>query len=376
MQEILEMVNGTFQRGHTTYLTHNFHPYAAKFIPQIPRLVIQTYSRPGQTVLDPFCGSGTTLVESKLLGRASIGVDINPIGAFMSKVKTTKLRQKEFEEIPRILGKISKNVMNILDKNSYPLPIFHNRDHWFSREMLRELSMIRGTIIEETKAENLKDFLLLGFASIIVSCSNQDSETRYAAIEKKRPRGYCWQCFDKKIKDMVARMRLFDAQASNATVKVYCADSRKLNFLNDKTVDLIVTSPPYPNTYDYYLYHKMRMFWLGLNWENAKVNEIGSRLRHSSKNEGIDSYLSDMKLCFLEFNRVLHSRKRFAIVLGDSIINGEKFDGEDLVTRLAEESEFEVEDNIKYNLGRSSKTFNKAFRNKEKNEHVLVLRKS
>jgi len=62
----------------TTYLTHNFHTYPAKFIPQIPRTIIRQLSVPGDIVLDPFCGCGTTLVEAKLLGRSSIGIELNP----------------------------------------------------------------------------------------------------------------------------------------------------------------------------------------------------------------------------------------------------------------------------------------------------------
>ena len=73
------------------YLTHNFHPYPAKFIPKIPQISIQFFTKPRETVLDPFCGIGTTLVEAKLLNRDAKGVDIHPISILSSKVKTTKL---------------------------------------------------------------------------------------------------------------------------------------------------------------------------------------------------------------------------------------------------------------------------------------------
>ena len=92
----------------TTYLTHNYHPFPAKFIPHIPQILIKQFSKPGDVVLDPFTGSGTTLVEAKLLGRESIGTDINPISVLASKVKTTVLSQSEIELIESCIVAIEK----------------------------------------------------------------------------------------------------------------------------------------------------------------------------------------------------------------------------------------------------------------------------
>ena len=74
-EQILRIIH---EPGDTTYLTHNFHPYAAKFIPQLPAYLIRTLSSENDTVLDPFAGSGTTLKVARELGRNSIGYEINP----------------------------------------------------------------------------------------------------------------------------------------------------------------------------------------------------------------------------------------------------------------------------------------------------------
>ena len=87
-------LSGEFRKyigKQVSYATHGIHRYPAKFIPQIPRFCIESYSEIGDDVLDPFMGSGTTLLESFILGRNSYGIDIHPLARLIAKVKTTPL---------------------------------------------------------------------------------------------------------------------------------------------------------------------------------------------------------------------------------------------------------------------------------------------
>ena len=93
-QEIREVV---LHSKNTNYLTHNFHPFPAKFIPQIPRIMITEFTKPKDMVFDPFMGSGGVLVESMLHGNNSVGIDLNPFAVLLTTVKTIPLDTAKLE---------------------------------------------------------------------------------------------------------------------------------------------------------------------------------------------------------------------------------------------------------------------------------------
>src|SRR6188472_626342 len=109
----LNTLDWELQKANTRYSTHSYHPYSAKYIPQIPNYLISNFSERNDLILDNFMGSGTTLVESKILGRHAIGVDINPLACLIAKVKTTNIQSAELKEIEKISMSIREDVLNI-----------------------------------------------------------------------------------------------------------------------------------------------------------------------------------------------------------------------------------------------------------------------
>src|SRR2546426_2577709 len=97
--ETLHCIDWNFVGANTAYLTHNLHPYPAKFIPQIPNALIQELSSVGETIADIFCGSGTTLLEALQLKRNAIGIDANPLAVLISRAKTTPLNDDQIATI-------------------------------------------------------------------------------------------------------------------------------------------------------------------------------------------------------------------------------------------------------------------------------------
>jgi len=363
--------------GSTNYLTHNFHTYPAKFIPQIPRTTIKSLTNSGDTILDPFCGCGTTLVEAKLMDRPSIGVDLNPIAILATKAKTTKLLPRQIKIIPDIIAQIREDIGSYYkDKDihiSYGIPEFNNRDHWFQKNVLHELAIIKA-YIDAIEDEELRTFFHSAFSSIIVNVSNQESNTRFAAIEKNIEPFKSVIELSKKLDDMRKRILEFSKIASDSKTETCMADTRFMDFIESDSIDHIVTSPPYANTYDYYLYHKFRMYWLGYDVKKVQENEIGSRNRHSSKKEDISTFKENLSGCLKEMNRVLKKGKYAVIVIGDSVIRGELIKINNLMKEIALDNNFKFIREISYNLKNNTRMFNPKFTNGDKLEHIMFFK--
>jgi site-specific DNA-methyltransferase (cytosine-N4-specific) len=365
------------ENGSTTYLTHNFHSYPAKFIPQIPRTTIKLLTKEGDKILDPFCGCGTTLVEARLLNRDAIGIDLNPIAIIVSKAKTTKLVKSQIEHLPDLISKIKKDINRYYNNDKveipYEIPNFHNRDHWFQKNVLNELAIIKAHI-DLLSDEKLKDYLYAGFSSIIVPFSNQESDTRFAAKNKDIKNFRTFDGFSKKVEAMNKRILDFSNKSYDSKVNVFLADTTNIDFIEDDSVDHIVTSPPYANTYDYYLYHKFRIYWLGFNLDKTRDQEIGSRNRHSSKKEDISTFKDSLSKCMKELQRVLKKGKYAVIVIGDSIIRGKLIRADELMKDVAKKTRFRSIRTISYKLSENSKMFNPTFANKDKLEHIMFFK--
>jgi len=364
-----------------TYLTHNYHPFPAKFIPQIPSQIIEKLSHTQDHVLDPFCGSGTSLVEACLLGRASIGVDINPLACLIAKVKTKPLNDKQLRIAKATALKAKRDVTSLyyqklLEEETsvkYTIPEFHNKNKWFESFILRELAIVKAHIdnVEDT---DVKDFLKIGFSAIIVSVSNQESDTRYAAIEKNLTKGITIKMFEDKIDDMSSRMIEF-RRLCKATVSVYNADAGDLSFIPSESVDLVVTSPPFPNTYDYYLYHKFRMIWLSMDYRIAQEKEIGSRHKHSDRGLGIDDFSESMTNCIYEMHRLLRNGKYCCIVIGDVILRGQYVKMNELIAKIAKKCGLSHIKEIHYPLRKYTKTFTPKIKTVKKLGHIMFFKR-
>lgn len=370
----LKNLDWSFKEDNTTYLTHNFHPYPAKFIPQIPRTLIESLSSEGDTILDPFCGGGTTLVEAVLLNRNAIGTDTNPVGILSAKVKSTKLSKKELEKINNHIILIESELsLNKIQKKLEHIPTITNMDLWFSQNAINELSYLKSKI-SNVKNSSVKQFLELAFSSIIVKVSNQKGETTYSSKKKNLQDNEVIWGYVKKIKTMYNRIEQFSKLSGDGFIKTYIDDARYLKKIDDR-IDLAITSPPYPNAFDYFLYHKHRISWLGYDPLEVKRVEIGSHLNYQSKNiDEVEEYKKDYTKHLKSIHSVLKNKAYYCIIIGDSKFHGKIIHNAGLIEDLAIKTGFEVISNIERSLPKNKRSFSFKARRIMK-ENIIILRK-
>jgi site-specific DNA-methyltransferase (cytosine-N4-specific) len=360
------------------------HPYPAKFIPQIPGSLIEIYSREGDLVLDPFCGSGTTLLEAILRGRKTIGVDVNPIATLVSRVKVTVFTAQDRSSVLDFLRQVDEILLNmhmrlgwlgdaVSDKE---IPKFYNIEHWFQPNVRRELTLLKRIIQEYACADQVRDFLKVCFSSIIVKVSNQESDTRWVAVDKSIADNYTINCFREAIGNNLEKMmnlahEIGERQPRAQVISADIADVPE--FVNEHTVDLVVTSPPYFNSYDYYLYHKLRMFWLGYDHKEVQSREIGSRNKHCDYNLGIDAFVDSISKAFACLSKVVKPSGKYAFVVGDAIYKGKLVRMDLLYDKILDRAGLRVVDITSFDQRKYSRSFTPNLKKQYKESHIMVL---
>lgn len=358
-----------FHDEDTTPHLHALHPFPARFVPQIPRKAIEDYTKPGDTVLDPFCGCGTTLLEAILLNREAIGVDNNAVAELVSKAKTLQYSENHISELNNLLRILEDG--NAAEEWRPTLPIYRNRDYWFDGAALRDIGVLRTGI--DTLTENPRQLALAVLSSIIVRASHQDSDTRYARVEKRYTPGSALEWYVLKLRRVLEGLDSIRG-SPRGKASVHLADGRDLSFLEEGSVDLIVTSPPYLNAYDYHKYHRHRLHWIDGDVSFARDLEIGKHDTFTRPNADPEPYFEDLRICFEHWSRVLKSKGGALIVVGDAIVNGKAVAVADRFTSLFEEVGLSLEDRWLRDLQTTKKSFNQRARLEK--EHLLLVRKT
>lgn len=162
----------TFKGKKTAYASHNLHAFAAKFPPQLPRLFIHELTQPGERVLDPMVGSGTTVVEAVLSGRSGIGIDLDPLSSLIAKVKTTQFNLPHCVQVgTSLLGEAIKNVHQVTNGqmsrfySSQAMEFFH---YWFEEHIMSELYALVQEI-RKVEEPGIRAFLQVIFSSCIIT---------------------------------------------------------------------------------------------------------------------------------------------------------------------------------------------------------------
>lgn len=282
LSDYVRLVRYNRTRSFNQYITHWFYPYKGKFHPQMVRALANIIGmRPGETLLDPFVGSGTAAVEGALLGLKTTGFDISPLCVLISKVKSNAVHH-----LPKLekAARAGQAEMFVSDKSG-------------AAELSRALrSPVAG-------------FDLL---SQLISLSDQ----------VRRRRDFGEQLIENR-KKMLESVRLMktgcdEVGVSPTPADIRLADARQLP-LPDESVDGVITSPPYSIALNYVDNDKHALRFLGKEPKTAAEDFIGVR---GNGKERVALYEQDMQAVYAEIARVLRPGRMAAIVLGDATVGG------------------------------------------------------
>jgi SAM-dependent methyltransferase len=250
---------------------HGLHKYPAKFIPQVPRWGLTHRPLPPKSVvLDPFCGSGTTVLEAALHGHAAIGVDVSPLAQRITEAKTLVITQSLSPEvIASHLVVEARSRIGSLRAQLVPgepsLGLHYTWANWFGAGEISSLLALRDAICDHHGASSpVGRFLLVCLSSVAKACSVLDeNQIKVRRVPNKLIAdpfvAFTRVAVKALTTQMAAGMHLDGVPRAASLV-----GSASALPLEDESVDRIITSPPYINAVDYTMTHKYNLCLLGL----------------------------------------------------------------------------------------------------------------
>lgn len=300
-ENVLDILNEKRSNNYPHYI----HYYPGKIFPYIPLFLfsLKDLCPLEGIVLDPFSGSGTVLLEAiinPLYKRNALGVEKNPLGRMISKVKTTQLN---IESTMEMLNQISNCYYSISDNINLCVPEFKNNELWFSKKAIKNLSKLVYSIESLDANGNHKDFLRVCFSSVIRKVAKADPFIPPPVIlkpykYKNSPKKYDYlqrflkntedpdiisifkSIVENNLKSIDILNRIEGVSRNKIKVKIIWDDAKEINFsrlaergkiiknntirpLASNSIDFIVTSPPYLTAQKYIRTHKLELLWLG-----------------------------------------------------------------------------------------------------------------
>lgn len=380
--------------GYPDYATHLIHPYPAKLLPHIPRFFLSNdlLSRPGDSVLDPFCGSGTVLLEAVLSNRRALGADANPLARLISSTKITPLSGKALRNaVARVIRAAQRK------KVSTP-PDVVNLNYWFYPHVIRQLSALQHAI-SQVRHQHTRNFLLVSFSVCVRRVSRADprlsvpvrlrgdeydSSHKFHRTTQRRlrrlKRTNVFKLFQGIAEANVSRLQRLD-RATPPVATLIAMDARHLAFqtasgnvrkLRQDSVSLAITSPPYAGAQKYVRATSLSLGWLGLcrssqlraaerecigreHYPKDEYNDrvescvpaanrrLGQVRRNNPLRAHIASvYLNEMGEAIRELWRVIKPGGHVVFVVGDNHVNGRPFRTSKYLQHIFEDTGFKT----------------------------------
>ncbi|MET0591570.1 MAG: DNA methyltransferase [Polyangiaceae bacterium] len=357
---------------------HAFHSYPARLHAITARRLVEKLSPPRGRVLDPFCGSGTVVVESLLAGRRAAGLDANPLAVELTWLKSHASTQSERDALLEGAQMAREHADDRRTRKAGATHRFGREDtELFEPHVLMELDGIKAGL-GKVRHDFARRALKLVLSAILVKVSRRTGDTGAATAPRRLSAGYTAKLFYKKAEELARLLAEFGAKlprnADPPFVKI--GDARNIEAIRPGSIDLVLTSPPYPGNYDYLSHHALRLRWLDLDTEKFAGIELGAR-RHLSALSESDArarWSKELGEVLAQMAKVLTAHGRAVLVIADTVIGQRAAYADDLVQILAPRVGLEVT-----TIGSQARPHfhgptARAFDRKPRREHAIVCR--
>ena len=293
-----------FTKADTKTYTHCLHNYPAMMIPQIARELLNRYGTPNGWVLDPYCGTGTSLVEASMFGMNSVGCDINPLVRLIATAKTTPIA---LQVLKCYLNDLNNSIFQVGFLGTVPptpIPDVLNLANWFSKDVTERLAFLR-TSINAIADEAVRNFCWVAFSETVRECSyTRNGEFKLYRMPTQKMEAFQPDVFGIFQSKLIRNRRGVEAYLrKKKEVDIFISGKNTANReapenRPSKGFDLIITSPPYGDsqtTVAYGQFSRLSADWIGLP-DSRKVDRRSmggspkaSRLCDSPVNSAIEA---------------------------------------------------------------------------------------
>lgn len=369
--KVIDNEDWSFRGADTKYLTHGLHPYPARMIPQISRRLLERYASRGDVILDPFCGSGTVLVEARLHGVNSIGFDINPLACLLASIKSTPIDPLKIRKCWKTLkARVGEKIAWLKFRQvDVAVPDFTgtNIEYWYKPETMKELTIIRNELMQ-IRDDETRMFFDVPFSITARKVSGtRKGEFKLLRIPEDKWRKFSpnvYETFVDCVEDAIRRMEEFYKRCDRRVFsRVFMADARKMlsrefpeeanKLLAEKPPKIIITSPPYGDsrtTVAYGQFSRLSALWLdfekgfdrntimavdkiSLGGDPRKMMKVDLPILHSvlelirekdnhrrSRDKEVASFFSDLYACLEKMYEVLLGGGYCCIVIANRTV--------------------------------------------------------
>lgn len=268
-----------FRNEDTKRATHCFHAYPAMMIPQIAEKILFKYGRDAERLFDPYCGTGTSLVEANIKNINAIGTDLNPLARLIAKSKTTIIDTQILDLYLKDFNDFIFQFRFGIKRLNYSVvkPNFKNIDFWFSESTQTKLSIIKF-FLDEINHKDVKSFFLTAFSETIRESSlTKKSEFKLIRMPESKRNRFDPDCFgimlSKLIRNRTGLIEFTKLKINGASTEIKdfnTVDGILNEDIADESIDIVLTSPPYGDsrtTVAYGQYSRLSNQWMGI--ENA-----------------------------------------------------------------------------------------------------------